>query len=366
MDRAAIGGDAGDAGGGYGEPYPPPPLIDRPAAKSAMNRLHLPTEGGPPDSGSRGVYTQNEILRAGHGFFGNVSSGLASAIEWAFQKGGRPNGYILGQDAGGAIVAGLRYGEGKLHTKDAGDHKVFWQGPSVGYDFGGEGSKVMVLVYNLRDPSDIYTRFGGVAGCGLRRRRRWRTIPKGRRRHAGTDPRRCWAAARCKCRIFEVHAKSDLEPVLSRRHSRRSVLGNRARHASLSRAMPVRVARAYRPRSDRGTFEPGSSRLITVYAAMHVILGFLIAAFLLLLLLPAYRRRIERFAIESLKRTLPLTEAEINAGKDRIRAAFAIDVHKLEMKLEDATLAAARQSIEINRRDAKIHDLEQADRSASN
>lgn len=99
--------------------------------------------------------------------------------------------------------------------------------------------------------------------------------------------------------------------------------------------------------------------MITVSAAMHVILGFLIAAFLLLLVLPAYRRRIERFATETLKRTLPLTEAEITADKDRIRADFAIQVHKLEMKLEDATNAAARQSIEINRRDAKIHDLEQ-------
>jgi chromosome segregation ATPase len=100
--------------------------------------------------------------------------------------------------------------------------------------------------------------------------------------------------------------------------------------------------------------------LITVYAAMHVILGFLLAAFLLLLVQPAYRRRIERFSTERIKRTLPLTEAEIIADKDRIRAAFAIDVHKLEMKLEDFSLAAARQSVEINRRDAKIHDLEQA------
>ena len=100
--------------------------------------------------------------------------------------------------------------------------------------------------------------------------------------------------------------------------------------------------------------------MITVYAAMHVILGFLLAAFLLLLLQPAYRRRIERFATESIKRSLPLTETEINADKDRIRAGFAIDVHKLEMKLEDATMAAARQSVEINRRDAKVHDLEQS------
>lgn len=99
--------------------------------------------------------------------------------------------------------------------------------------------------------------------------------------------------------------------------------------------------------------------MITVYAAMHVILGFLMAAFLLLLLQPAYRRRIERFAIENIKRTLPLTEDEIKADRDRIRAQFAIDVHNLEMRLEESTVAAARQSVELNRRDAKINDLEQ-------
>lgn len=155
----------GDGGGGYGEPYAPPS-----ASQNSREESYQPVppeqDGGPPvEGGSRGYYTQNEILRAGHGFFGEVSSGLAQAIEWAFQKAGRPNGYILGQDAGGAIVAGLRYGEGKLHTKDAGDHKVYWQGPTVGYDFGAEGSKVMVLVYNLSDPSEIYNRFAGVEGA---------------------------------------------------------------------------------------------------------------------------------------------------------------------------------------------------------
>jgi len=85
-------------------------------------------------------------------------------VEYAFQQQGRPNGYILGQDAGGAFIAGLRYGEGILYTKDAGTHRLYWQGPSIGYDMGGDGSKVMVLVYNLRDPSDIYNRFGGVDG----------------------------------------------------------------------------------------------------------------------------------------------------------------------------------------------------------
>ena len=100
--------------------------------------------------------------------------------------------------------------------------------------------------------------------------------------------------------------------------------------------------------------------MITVYSAMLVTLGFLLAALLLLFGLPYYRRRIERFTSEKLKRALPLTEAEIRADKDRLRAEFAIDLHKLEMKLEDANHSAARQSVEINRRDAKIHDLDRA------
>jgi hypothetical protein len=104
-------------------------------------------------------------VTAGHRFFGSISQGLASAVEWAFQQAGRPNGYVLGEDAGGAFIAGLRYGEGRLFTKDAGTHRVYWQGPSLGYDFGGEGSKTMVLVYNLYDPRQIYGRFGGVQGA---------------------------------------------------------------------------------------------------------------------------------------------------------------------------------------------------------
>ncbi len=111
-----------------------------------------------------GTFSIREILDTGHGFFGSVSQGLGSVIEHAFKRQGRPNGYILGEDLGGAFVAGLRYGEGMLYTRDAGSHKVYWQGPSVGYDAGAEGSKVMVLIYNLRDPNDIYARYGGIAG----------------------------------------------------------------------------------------------------------------------------------------------------------------------------------------------------------
>ncbi|WP_045835434.1 DUF1134 domain-containing protein [Hyphomicrobium sp. 99] len=142
--------DQGGDPGGYGAPYAPPP--------ESAGRGYEP---GPPE---RDTYSEDEIIRAGNHFFGKVSGGLASAVEWAFQKAGRPNGYILGEDAAGAFVAGLAYGEGTLYTKDAGSFRVYWQGPSVGYDFGADGSKVMTLVYNLRDPNDIFDRFGGVEG----------------------------------------------------------------------------------------------------------------------------------------------------------------------------------------------------------
>lgn len=143
--------------GGYGEPYSAPD--ERRGYDDRGAPVYSDDQGG-----SRGTYSQSEIVNAGHGFFGGVSQGLASAVEWSFQRAGRPNGYILGQDAGGAIVAGLRYGEGVLYTKDAGTHKVFWQGPSLGYDFGAEGSKTMVLVYDMSDPSEIYQRFAGIEG----------------------------------------------------------------------------------------------------------------------------------------------------------------------------------------------------------
>ncbi len=153
--------------GGYGEPYSAP----REEAYRGGGGSDYYDDRGPrrrdgyDDRGDeRSTYSKNEIVEAGHGFFGSISKGLASVIEHAFKKAGRPNGYILGEDAGGAFVAGLRYGEGRLHTKNAGSHKVFWQGPSIGYDFGGAGAKTMVLVYNLRDPSDVFHRFGGVEG----------------------------------------------------------------------------------------------------------------------------------------------------------------------------------------------------------
>ena len=129
------------------------------AALCAMLLMALPARAQQSNQ-----YSMQEIVDAGHGFFGSTSGGLAKVVERAFQSYGLPNGYILGEEAGGAIIAGLRYGEGVLYTKDAGEHRLYWQGPSVGYDLGAEGSKTMVLVYNLRAPGEIYSAFAGLDG----------------------------------------------------------------------------------------------------------------------------------------------------------------------------------------------------------
>ncbi|MEX6505263.1 DUF1134 domain-containing protein [Jiella sp. M17.18] len=109
-------------------------------------------------------YDLQEVINAGHQFFGTTSGSLAQLIERAFHSYGLPNGYILGEEAGGAFFGGLRYGEGTLFTKNAGNHKIFWQGPSLGFDFGGDGARTMMLVYDLPSVDGAYGRFGGVSG----------------------------------------------------------------------------------------------------------------------------------------------------------------------------------------------------------
>lgn len=117
-----------------------------------------------PDEPSSTHYTTEEIVNTGHRFFGQVSEGLASVVEHAVGSYGLPNGYILGQEGAGAIVGGLRYGEGTLYTKNAGQHPIFWQGPSIGFDLGAEGNRTMMLIYNLPSVDAIYDRYAGVAG----------------------------------------------------------------------------------------------------------------------------------------------------------------------------------------------------------
>lgn len=111
-----------------------------------------------------GSFSAQEILDSGHHFFGSTSGGLASVVERIFSSYGMPNGYILGEEGSGALIGGLTFGEGTLYTKNVGDHPVFWQGPSIGWDFGGQGSRTMILVYNLDSVPSLYRRYAGVAG----------------------------------------------------------------------------------------------------------------------------------------------------------------------------------------------------------
>jgi hypothetical protein len=113
----------------------------------------------PPDR-----YSSNEIINAGHRFFGGVSRDLAGIVEKAVSQWGLPNGYILGEEASGAFIGGLRYGDGTLYTRNAGDVRVFWQGPSIGFDAGADGARTMMLVYSLPQTGAIFSRFGGING----------------------------------------------------------------------------------------------------------------------------------------------------------------------------------------------------------
>ena len=109
-------------------------------------------------------FSPDEIVANGHRFFGSISRGLAAVVESATRRWGKPNGYILGQEATGAFIGGVRYGEGVMHTRNAGDLRVFWQGPSLGLDAGADGDRTMMLVYNLPATEAIFRRYGGVDG----------------------------------------------------------------------------------------------------------------------------------------------------------------------------------------------------------
>ena len=134
-------------------------------ALTAATLVLTPTFSQAQERGSLSdTFSGDELVDTGHQFFGSVAQGLASLVERAVSQFGLPNAYILGEEAGGAIFAGARYGEGTMYTRNQGEHSVFWQGPTVGLDFGGDGSKVMMLVYNLSSVSDVYGRYPGVDG----------------------------------------------------------------------------------------------------------------------------------------------------------------------------------------------------------
>ena len=128
-----------------------------PEAASAEAMPAIPQTSGP-------TYENDDVLAAAEGTFGKGAKGLAKAIESILKKQGRPNAYIAGREGSGAFVLGARYGSGMLNHRVGGTQKVYWRGPSIGFDVGGDAAKVFVLVYNLYDTEDLYKRFPGGEG----------------------------------------------------------------------------------------------------------------------------------------------------------------------------------------------------------
>jgi hypothetical protein len=161
------------------QPLPPPPVAkSKPAPGvgwSTETRDQLPPRPDtlaqapgqpmpPIPQEQAGAFSREEIAEASRGFFGTISSGLGNVIEHAFSTLGRPTGYVLGSEGGGAFIAGLRYGKGTLFLSDGSRREVHWHGPSIGYDIGAAGSKTMFLVYNLQRDIDIFGGYSGVDG----------------------------------------------------------------------------------------------------------------------------------------------------------------------------------------------------------
>ncbi len=128
----------------------------------AQPRSDVPPPPPPPNDSK--TYSQDEIVHDVSDFLGVTAESAGAAVEKLFSKNGRPTAYIAGEEGSGAFVLGARYGRGLLYMKDKPPMEVFWQGPSAGWDFGGNASRVFTLCYNLQVPEVIFQRFPGVEG----------------------------------------------------------------------------------------------------------------------------------------------------------------------------------------------------------
>ncbi len=115
-------------------------------------------------AGTAPTYAQKDVLTAAEDVFGRGAKGLAEIVERTFRERGEPSGYIVGREAGGAFVVGVRYGSGTLFHKIEGQMPVFWTGPSVGFDAGADASRTFILVYDLNDTNDLFKRYPAAEG----------------------------------------------------------------------------------------------------------------------------------------------------------------------------------------------------------
>lgn len=145
------------------------PGFSSPAASSepaGPGMASIPPAAGPAQGAAADgtTYREDDLIGAAEGVFGRGAKGLALLIQDILHKQGRPNAYITGREAGGAVVVGLRYGSGVLHHKVEGERPVYWTGPSVGFDLGANAANTFVLVYNLHDSEELFRRYGAGEG----------------------------------------------------------------------------------------------------------------------------------------------------------------------------------------------------------
>jgi hypothetical protein len=144
-------------------PAPRPIVEDAPAAPAQAPAAQPAAAPAPVAAEDRG-YTRDEIVANVSDFLGVTAEAAGGAVEKIFASNGKPTGYIAGEEGSGAFVVGGRYGRGLLYMKGQEPVEVFWQGPSVGWDFGGNASRVFTLCYDLQDADQIFQRFPGVEG----------------------------------------------------------------------------------------------------------------------------------------------------------------------------------------------------------
>jgi hypothetical protein len=142
------------------------PVAAQPPAATPQETAPSPSANAADRAGaaSGGTVARGDIFKAAEGVFGRGAEGLAQIIEDILRKQGEPSAYITGREAGGAFAVGVRYGSGILHHAVEGDRPVFWNGPSLGFDFGADANKTFVLVYNLHDSQEIFKRYPGAEG----------------------------------------------------------------------------------------------------------------------------------------------------------------------------------------------------------
>ena len=136
-----------------------------PAALPATDPAASPATEPPPASPAKPTtLAKGDVFAAAEGVFGKGTEGLAKMLESVLKDQGEPNAYIRGKEASAALVLGVRYGSGKMTHAVEGERDVYWTGPSVGFDAGGDATKVFVLVYNLYDGQELYRRYPQVEG----------------------------------------------------------------------------------------------------------------------------------------------------------------------------------------------------------